>query len=250
MPRRRSVFASLLVLVTVASGAYWAQRQVPDFYQEALVAEPDPVKRQAAAKTFVQRTLTLIDDLRESDAWAQQFEEAQVNAWLAEELHAKYGDLVPPEVSEPRVRFVDGAVLLGFRYSGPDWDGVVSLTLEPRVDEPNRLSIEIASVQAGLIPIPLDTVTERISQRLTAEGWQAEWREADGHDVLVVELDRADDVDHAVLETVAVAEGKLLVAGSRKSAEERESELPPDESGASDAESPQLADQDGDAERN
>jgi len=215
--RRRVAFIALFLLsaVCAAGGSlFWALVQVPDFYEEELATPVDPAVRHAAAKTFVQQTLRLVDDIKYSDRWSQEFTQRQVNSWIAEELHTKYAKLVPPGVSRPRVRFLDQTVLIGFRFEQKRFSGIVSLRLKPWVSQPNQLTLEVLSVRAGLVPIPLDDVLGAVTRQLEYAGWQTEWRQNDGNDVLIVHLDRPGR-NQPVLESVAVAEGVLRIRGGR-----------------------------------
>ena len=217
MKRRRVAFIALFLLLAVCAvggSLFWALVQVPDFYQEELATPVDPEVRRAVAKKFVQQTLRLADDIAHADDWSQEFTQRQVNSWLAEELHAKYAKLVPPGVSRPRVRFLDKTVLIGFRFEQKRFSGIVSLRLKPWVSQPNQLTLEVMSVRAGLVPIPLDDVLGTITRRLEYSGWQTEWRQHDGNDVLIVHLERPGP-HRPVLESVDVAEGVLRIHGER-----------------------------------
>jgi len=214
----------LLLAVCAAGGSlFWALAQVPNFYEEELASPVDPAVRQADAKIFVQQTLRLVDDIEHADTWSQEFTQRQVNSWLAEELHKKYAKLVPPGVSRPRVRFLDETVLIGFRFEQKRFSGIVSLRLKPWVSHPNQIALEVLSVRAGLLPIPLDDVLGEASRQLEEAGWPTEWRQRDGNDVLIIHLDRPGP-NRAVLESVDVAEGVLRIRGERVP----ESETPPD----------------------
>lgn len=221
MARKRLAYIAIALLLTVAGGAgsiYWAAVQVPDFYQQALTEQPDPVVRKAEAKRFVQRTLRLVDDIKHSDSWSEEFEQQQINSWLAEELHRKYADAVPKGVSEPRVNLVDGVIEIGFHYRHKDWSGIVSLRLRPWVPEENQLALEIESIKAGLVPIPLDDVIKELSAKFNADSWKLEWSQSNGNDVLIVHFE-SEKEDEPVLTGVQVEEGVVRVAGERRGAE-------------------------------
>lgn len=215
MKRRRVGFIALFLLLAVCAAGgslFWALVQVPDFYEEELATPIDPAVRKAAAKMFVQQTLRLADDIQHADRWSQEFTQRQVNSWIAEELHLKYAKLVPPGVSRPRVRFLDQTVLIGFRFEQKRFSGIVSLRLKPWVSQLNQLTLEVLSVRAGLVPIPLDNVLGEVTRQLEYAGWQTEWRQNDGNDVLIVHLDRPGR-NQPVLESVDVAEGVLRIRG-------------------------------------
>lgn len=205
---------SLVVVLAAAAGStWWASTAVPEFYEQALVDEPLPEIRQQAARQFVEQTLQLVEEIRQSEEWSEEFTQTQVNSWLAQHLH-RYDKYVPKGVSDPRVQFVQGLLQVGFHFTSKNWDGVVSLDLRPSVPEPNQLQIEIESVRAGLLPLPLEEFKLRISKEFAKEGFAAEWQDRDGREALIVNLDRGQETA-PVLETVEVIEGAIRIAGSR-----------------------------------
>ncbi|MGH7127485.1 MAG: hypothetical protein ACREIV_02875, partial [Planctomycetaceae bacterium] len=129
----------LLVVLALGTGAvYWASLQPPDFYEAALETQRPPEVRRKKAKAFEEQTLQLVQDIRSSEKWSEEFEQDEINSWLAVELHGKFDREVPDGVSEPRVMLRDGRVLVGFCYEDESWQGVVSLSLRPWVADENE----------------------------------------------------------------------------------------------------------------
>ncbi len=216
---------SAMLAIGCASSLYWALVQSPDFYEEALAEQTDPVVQQEAAKRFVQRTLQLVDEIRHSKTWSEEFTEQQVNSWLAVELHQKFSDWVPSGVSDPRVKFDDEQIHIAFHFEQKKWDGIVSLQLKPWVTEPNRLAIQIKSIRAGLVPIPLDEVLHKIANRFETDQRRFEWRQVDGTDVVIVDLNATHD-DVPILQAVEVMDGAFRLSGNRTlSSEAMDSEI-------------------------
>ena len=85
---------------------------------------------------------------------------------------------------------------------------------------PNELAIEIQSLSAGLIPIPLDEVIGGFVESMNASGWRMQWKQSASGDVLVVSLDDSmsveDSTDRPILEAVELTPGSLHVAGRRQ----------------------------------
>lgn len=217
MSRKHAVIGSglLLSLAICTAGMSWSFSYIPNFYLKALDKQTDPKVRKAQAKTFVQRTLRLVDDINHAEKWSQEFTEEQVNSWLAEDLprlpqqHAVW---LPEGMTEPRIHFTDGIMHVAFRYSTNDWETVVSCQLRPWVPSPNRLAIEFSSVQAGLVPIPMDEVLAETQRLLTEEGWQIEWAQSGGNDVIIVDLG-VGAPEQSVLESIHLEEGSLSLFG-------------------------------------
>jgi hypothetical protein len=206
-----------LALIVCGTAAYWALWQEPDFYAQAMQVPADPVAQKQQAKQFVQRTLRLVDDIRHANHWSEHFSQEQVNSWLAEELHHKYADLVPRGVNDPRVQFVPDTVQIGFRYQRGDWQGIVSLNVKPCVPQDNQLALEIQSVRAGLLPIPLDSVIEKVLKGFRKRGWSVKWKQANGNDVLLIDIDRSA-AEPPRLQSVQVTQHGLRISGERNAA--------------------------------
>ena len=210
-----TVSALLIAAAAGAGGLWWALFESPDFYLTVLEQErrADPDARRAEAKRFVHRTMKLVDDIRNSDAWAQDFTEAEINAWLAEELHRKFGEWLPPGVSEPCVQIEADAIHVGFQYDEPgQWSGVVSLRVLPWVAEPNQLALQVESIRAGLVPIPVDQIVAGVAEHARSSGWRVEWQQRDGYDVALVRL-ATEDEPSAELDGVELRDGSLHVHG-------------------------------------
>ncbi len=215
---RQRLILALVVLVVAGAGfsLWWALQQVPDFYKQALKGHSDPQARIQAAEQFEQRKINLVDDIKTANVWSEEFTEEQVNGWLAEYLPEKHGELLPKEVSDPRVHFSDGQVLVGFRYKQRNYTSVVSLALRPWVPESNQLAVEIQWLRAGVVPIPLEKLFDRLSEAFDQEGWRTEMKQTGDHDVLIVHFN-SDEPNAPVLEAVSVIDGRITVSGSRRS---------------------------------
>lgn len=210
--------AILLILVGVGGTLLWALLRVPDFYADATASIPqEPAERQQAAKNLVQETTNLVNDIKHSDQWSASFKQSDINSWFVEELQQeKYNDVVPEGVSEPRLVIRDERLQLGFRFKRNGWNGIVSLKLKPWIQDQNRLAIEIESIRAGIVPIPLEEMLENLTQQLVDSGWDVTWNHANGHDVAVITLQQ-EKPDSPVLESLLIDEGEVRVSGRSKS---------------------------------
>lgn len=209
----------LCSLALVAGGLALSLRHQPAFYRSALAENIPGEIRREQAKAFVQTTLRLVDDIRYDERWSDEFSEEAVNGWLAEELPTKYRGWLPPDISQPRVKFEKGAVLLAFQARRGMWQGVVSTRIRPWVSGANQLAFEIQSARLGLIPVPVDEIVDGLVKNLSGSGWRTQWRNTGKQDVLVVDLDSAEESagsrEHPVLETVEVGPRLLRLTGRR-----------------------------------
>lgn len=213
--RKRLGWIALILVGLVCMGGgglYWASSQVPDFYRQAMAAQVDPETRQAEAKLLTQRTLQMVDDIKHRDHWAEEFTQLQINSWFIVELDGRFEDLLPEGAKDPRVVIKDGSIHFGLKYAYEGWAGVVSFRVKPWVPEPNHLALEIESIKAGLIPIPLDRVFQDIEREFETRGWKVTWRQANGHDVMVIDFGQRKK-DKSVLESIKVFDGRIQVSG-------------------------------------
>ena len=207
----------LLLSVGGAAGVLlWTLTRVPEFYVQALSVEVDPATRKKSAEEFVANTIQLVEDIEHEPEWFNEFTQDQINSWIVEELYQKYARHVPEGVSEPRVRIVNGLIFIGFHYKQKWFNGVVSFQAKPWISEPNQLALEIESVRAGVVPIPLEKIVGNVPQQLSLKGWKIEWTQSDnGNEIAILHLDPHGQAE-AVLERLEVIDGAIQMSGKEK----------------------------------
>ena len=223
MRRKKLILLGMAAFFLVAGAAgtlLWALLRVPDFYAQASASVPrEPDERKLAAKHLVQETTDLINNIKHADEWSATFKETEVNSWFLEELQqAKYEDMVPEGVSDPRLAIHEGVLQLGFRVQRKGWSGIVSLRLKPWIESENQLAVEIASIHAGIVPIPLEDMLQKLTRQLVESGWDVTWSHANGNDVAIINLNKKQGPKSPVLESLTVAKGEVRVQGHRKGA--------------------------------
>jgi hypothetical protein len=221
MRRKKVIFfgvGAFLLLVGLAGTLLWALLRVPDFYLQAASTVPrEPEQRKLAAKQLVQETTNLINSIKHAEQWSAAFKQTDVNSWFLEELRQeKYQDIIPEGVSDPRLVIHEGLLQLGFRYHKNGWSGIVSLRLKPWIEGENQLAVEIQSIHAGIVPIPLEDMLRELSLQLVKAGWDITWDHAQGNDVAVINLNKQPNPKSPILESLTVAEGEVRVRGRRK----------------------------------
>lgn len=229
MRRRKTILFSLaafLIVVGAAGSLLWALLRVPEFYADANAGVPEePEARQLAAKSLVQETTNLVNNLKHSDEWSANFKQTEINSWFIEELfQEKYKDVVPQGVSDPRLSIEKNVLQLGFRFQKNGWSGIVSLRLKPWIQAENQLAIEIETIRAGIVPVPLEDVLHDLTGQLVEAGWDVTWSHANGHDVAIINLNK-NKADSPVLESLAVVEGEVHIRGRKKNAPRQDPEI-------------------------
>ena len=206
--------AVLVVLGCSTAGIMWSTQQRPDFYVQALQTSPPPEVRKEVAREVVVRTLQLVEDMRYSPRWSEEFTEAEVNSWLAEEFTAMQADPLFEGVRDPRIKITNDVLHVAFRLDQDHIHGIVSCELQPRIGGPNRVDVAVSSVRVGLLPIPVNSLIDDIYGHFAVEGWRIRWYPIQ-RDTVIVNLDRGDP-EQPILEELKLTNGKLRVAGSRQ----------------------------------
>jgi len=109
----------LALLSALAFFAFRASQQVPEFYAQALQA--DPAVQKHASDEMVQKTTALVNNLKKEGDWEALFTDVQVNGWLASDLEEHYPDALPRGVRDPRVVIEPEQVIFAFRMVRGKW---------------------------------------------------------------------------------------------------------------------------------
>jgi hypothetical protein len=188
--RRVAGFAALALLIALAIAllsVYRATRHVPQFYEEALAA--DPVVQRTAGDELERVALDLHNDVKQAGAWEALFTEEQVNGWLAVDLVEKFPNLLPTQVSAPRVAISAEEVKVACRYTSERFDVVISLGLAVSMtEEPNVIAVRVLRARAGSLPIPLNQFLDDITKAAHEGGLDLRWQQSDGDPVALIRL--------------------------------------------------------------
>jgi hypothetical protein len=204
---------ALVVALGLLGGAYWAARQVPEFYEEALKLEPEV--QQAASDQLLENATALASNARRDGHWQAVFTEEQINGWLAVDLARNYPELLPTGVKDPRVMLRPDGATVACRYHDGALQTVLSLEVELYMNEPNVVSVRLHHAKAGAIPVPLVQILDGISKAATDANFLLRWLQTEGDPVAIVTFPKPRDEEDTVyqLETVEIREGAVYVAG-------------------------------------
>jgi hypothetical protein len=221
-PRRRwrhvAGVAAVVVIVVLAiaiGAAYRATKHVPQFYEQALQA--DPTVQRTAGDELERRALDLRNEAQRGGAWEAIFTEEQINGWLAVDLIEKFPELLPEHVESPRMRITPEEVQLACRYQSEQVDTVVSLALTVTLtEEPNVVAVRIKRARAGALPIPLNQFLEQITAAAHGSDLDVRWLQEDGDPVALLRLpqEHTDLPDRKLhLERFELREGEAFLSG-------------------------------------
>ncbi len=211
----------VLAILVAAAGVvlYRAAKHVPDFYRQALQA--DPVLQQIASDKMVRQVAGLASDVNKSGRWQAIFTEEEINGWLAVDLVKSYSDLLPGAVSDPRVSIEPDRVTAACRYRSPPTpvpETVLSLAVEVYLAEPNVIALRVRKVRAGAVPLPLGSVLDEIAQATRRLQWEVRWRRAEGDPVALITIPPPKDKRGRVvqIQKIELAKGEIRVAGTSR----------------------------------
>ena len=206
----------LTVLVVVLMfAAYRATQHEPDFYSDAMQA--DPVRQQEAGDELERRVLELHNNARHEGDWTAVFSDEQINGWLAVDLPKKYPRALPAGASDPRVAITEGQALLGCRFESDRLSTVVSLAVSVDLsEEENVLAIRISKARAGALPVPLKRWLESITKGARRAGVPLRWGQLKGDPVALVPISiRHKELKdrQLVIESIELLDGEIRLAG-------------------------------------
>jgi subtilisin family serine protease len=208
------VIAIGLLAVIVA-----AQRE-PDFYRAALAEAPATAQSPAAAESLARRMVSKAAALHaaagRAGPWEAVVDEREVNAWLAVDLPRNHRGLLPAGVESPRVRFQPRRVALAARMRAGPLATVAWAEIEVWLQGVNQVGLTVAAAGLGSLPVPHDAMLRHLATRLAAAGLVTDLRRTQRGLSLVVSPPSTYDAAAGIcrLESLAVAAGELLVAGT------------------------------------
>jgi len=211
------VFVVAGLLLLLAGGAFLllkAAQQVPDFYREALKAEPAVQKK--ASDEMLRQATALASDVKKEGQWHALFTAEQINGWLAVDLVKNHPLALPQGVSDPRVAIDPKRLTMACRVRRIGFDGVVTLTIDAYLPEPNVAAFRIRSVRAGWVPIPMDWILDRVGEIAKRLELKLQWRQLDGDPVALFSIPSTrDENDNVVrVEAIQIGEGEIYLSGS------------------------------------
>lgn len=214
LSKRWKVAAVLGGLALLAPVAAWlALTYEPGYYRAMVPLALSPEQIDKRSRRFVAQSLQLHNDICNEPTWEAVFSDEEVNAWLADDLVTHFADQLPPEVSEPRILFESGRVVLAFRLDRGLLSPVVTVVARPRIPADNTVELTLEKIRAGILPVPADQVLDRLIERGQAYGVDADWRKVDGYPVMRLRYTPSLSREDVRLDDVDVRSGQIRLAG-------------------------------------
>lgn len=215
-PLRKVLLAGggvLLLAAGMAVAVYRASQQVPDFYEQALVA--DVARQEVASRQMLQQATTLVNETQKPGVWQAEFNDEQINGWLAVDLEQKHPDALPKQVSDPRVAIRSDGARIGWRWNTEGLSTVFWLDMDVYLAQPNVLALEIRGAQAGTVPLPLARVLDEVTRVASSLDLQVSWAESEGHPTALLKIPppEEDDDKAVIVEDIELRDGSIYLSG-------------------------------------
>ncbi|NQT37394.1 MAG: hypothetical protein HQ581_07900 [Planctomycetes bacterium] len=209
-----SIVVLLVLLLLAVLGLYLAAQHEPEFYRQAMQAEPE-VLRQGSDR-MLQRVTVLKNDVRRVGQWQTIITAEEINGWLAVDLVENHPNALPDWASDPRVAIDPEHVLMACRVQRGKVKGIVTFDVDVAIAETNMVALRIRTAQAGLLPLPLEKIAERVTTAAQRMELRIEWRQVDGDRVAMISVPppKTDDDKAVRIETLELREGEIYLDGT------------------------------------
>jgi len=228
----RRLLVIALVLMLVVLGVVWwlysSVTHVPEEYAEILAAEeaaaeefgeePTETPQEVKSQEMLQRVTTLRNDVRRGGEWHAAFSDDEINGWLAIDLPENHAKRLPQEVSKPRVLIDGEAITLFVQVNAGGVKSVVSLKVQPTIEQPGVITLRILGLRAGTLPFSISgwkSDFERLARENNATlVWEEDSEETTIHFTLPTDPDKFGQVVRVT--EIALREGEVYVGGTAK----------------------------------
>ena len=195
-----------------------------------IAEDAEPLDVESLARRAVTKASAWHASISRSGGWETAVTADELNAWLAVDLPRNHPRWLPNGVSQPRILFRPRHVVLGTRVGYGPLTAVAWLDFEILLRDVNHLAIVLEEARLGAISVPRMPIMRALSSRISKLGMVTDLRMLDGRMVLMVYIPSTHDAGATSywLESLAIGDGDLLMAGeTRSSHDNRERPTPP-----------------------
>lgn len=217
MTRKSALFAIVAVAV-LAGGAllifFTLLRHEPEFYHRAQI--PPGIFRQKNSRDFEKRAFDLFNETQHNTKWEAQFSDQEVNSYLAEDfIRTGVAKELPPEISEPRIVFRPGRILLAFRYGADGLNSIVSVEAKVWIlqSEANAVGLEIETLRAGALPLAQKVIEDHLSDAAHALNIGVQWFRNGNNPVAILRFQADKREPGFQLQALELKEGSVYLKG-------------------------------------
>lgn len=170
--RRWALRAAALLLVVAIGGAVagWLALRTPEWYRVPHIPE---TQRQQVRNNLLSAEQAMAEGLRRGQTFEYQLHQDDLNRWLTmrREIYPLAEEFIPPNWSDPIVRFDTGRITVAGRYSHASWSMIASIDIDVSFKD-GEIVLTSGAVRSGSLPlparllgIPLDRPVERRAEK-------------------------------------------------------------------------------------
>lgn len=166
---RRGRRALLLFLPLTLLALWLTLEHRPGWYRPVPL---DPAAIQRARGEATNQVDVVGDRLVARKPFELVLTDRQVTEWLTAlpDIWPEAGQAIPPEISEPAVRFADGGILIGAHVANKGWRVIVSVRLVVDIaDDGSTVGLRLAGVYGGSLPFPRPLLERMVDRKLRQE---------------------------------------------------------------------------------
>ena len=205
------VVLALLALLML----YIAVRHVPGFYREAMKIPRQ--KLEKGSDRMLRQAAALESAANKEGHWEALVTAEEINGWLAVDLEKNHPNALPETIRDPRVAIDENEITVACCFEQDGTRSILSLTIAPSVPEPNVIALRIVGARAGLLPVALRQVLDRISEAAREMQLHLEWRREGDDPVALLSLPDSEDGGRIMrIETIRLGDGEIYIAGTTK----------------------------------
>lgn len=152
---RRWALRALVLLALLAIGAAvagWLALRTPDWYRVPVIAE---AQRQQVRNNLLSAEQAMTEGLRRNQPFVYQLHQDDLNRWLAmrREIYPLAEEFIPPQWSDPFVRFDTGRITVAGRFRHESWSTIASLDINVAFTD-GDIVLTAGAVRSGSLPLP------------------------------------------------------------------------------------------------
>lgn len=185
----------LLLLLAALCFVYYTSQQQPEFYKAAMKLEE--AQSRAMGSKMETTALELYNAALIPTTWEGTVSEMEINGWLASELPAKFPEILPANIKDPRVSLEANELTIACRCRYKDLQGILVGKFDLFcTEQPNQVAVRIGSIRLGILPFPVTQFADVITDLLRKSGYQSSWSALDGDPLLLINAPE----DHLVIQ--------------------------------------------------
>ena len=192
------------------------------FAAHAVHAVHDLQDDEALARRAVTKASALHAAISRPGPWEMAVTDRELNAWLAVDLPRNHQRALPRGLSEPRVMFRHQHAMFGLRVGYGLASAVATLDFQILLRDVNHVAILLEQARLGAVPLPRTPILRELARRINMLGMVTDIRRLDDSMVLMIYIPSTHDAGATSywLESLAMADGELLLAGTTRMAAE------------------------------